>query len=615
MASAQERVGRAAKRALRDPGRMAREASSRKIETLFLVAALVPAPLRTIVGQPLAYVAGQFVARGNQPATSPQVAYIALWATGRRNAAEALARRIGTSSHAAPRARRELAQLALSCGLRHVAASILESMKDDRTPRAEMLRARIDRAEGRYTQALSHAEAAAAVEPDRGGARRYAEMLRSGLAVLQPGWQPDLGEVRQRLERLRGSVTRGRILHVVFASLPYHHAGYSVRSQSVAKCQRAVGLDPVFATRAGFPRTVGVPGAPAEELVDGVPYYRLDPDFPDPAFRDRLVVASARAALPLVERLRPAAIQATSDYLQAQIGLAVARPMGIPVVYEVRGFWEETWASHPWHDQQKAMTTDHYRLIRATETRAMLASDAVVTLSETMRQAIIERGCPAEDVFVIPNAADVERFTPRPRDDALAGSLGILPGDPVAGCISSFSPYEGIGYILEAAAALRARGQALRVLLVGDGRDRDAIVQTGHRLGLDDGTLIMTGRVPHDEVARYYSLIDVFVVPRTASRVAELVTPLKPYEAMAMERAVVVSDLPALREMVIPGETGLTFRAEDSGDLANVVGGLLEDPALRLRLGRQGREWVLANRTWDHNGRLYRELYERLGVA
>src|SRR5437773_9993197 len=167
-----------------------------------------------------------------------------------------------------------------------------------------------------------------------------------------------------------------------------------------------------------------------------------------------------------------------------------------------------------------------------------------------------------------------------PRDDALAASLGIPPGEPVIGCISSLNPYEGMRYLLEAAATLRAQHRALRVLLVGDGKDRDALVEAGRRLGLDDGTLIMAGRVPHDDVNRYYSLIDVFVVPRTASRVSQLVTPLKPYEAMAMERAVVVSDLPALREMVSPGETGMTFRAEDSKDLADVLGGLLDDQAL-----------------------------------
>jgi glycosyltransferase involved in cell wall biosynthesis len=439
--------------------------------------------------------------------------------------------------------------------------------------------------------------------------------LRAGLAVLEPGWAPDLGNASARLERVRGSGTRGRILHLAFASLPYNESGYSVRSQSVAQCQRAVGLDPIFATRAGFPRTMGVTGAPPEEVVDGVRYYRMAPDFQDGGFRDRLIAETARAAAPLVERLRPAAIQPASNHVQAQIALAVAGPAGIPVVYEVRGFWEETWASHPWHDQREAMLTDHYRLTRETETRAMLASDAIVTLSETMRQAIVERGCRPDRVFVIPNAVDADRFTPIPRDDALAASLGLPPNEPVIGCISSLNPYEGMRYLLEAAAILRSRGRPTRVLLVGDGKDKDALVETGRRLGLDDGTLIMTGRVPHDDVLRYYSLIDVFVVPRTATRVSQLVTPLKPYEAMAMERAVVVSDLPALREMVSPGETGMTFRAEDAADLADLLGGLLDDPALRARLGRQGREWVLANRTWANNGRLYRDLYERLGAA
>ncbi len=104
-------------------------------------------------------------------------------------------------------------------------------------------------------------------------------------------------------------------------------------------------------------------------------------------------------------------------------------------------------------------------------------------------------------------------------------------------------------------------------------------------------------------------------MPRTNHRVSRLVTPLKPYEAMALERAVVVSDLPALREIVKPGETGMRFRAEDADDLAAVLGGLLEDPALRRRLGTQAREWILAERTWAANGRRYRELFERLGVV
>jgi glycosyltransferase involved in cell wall biosynthesis len=254
-------------------------------------------------------------------------------------------------------------------------------------------------------------------------------------------------------------------------------------------------------------------------------------------------------------------------------------------------------------------------MTREVETATMIAADAVVTLSETMRGEIIGRGCRPENVVVVPNAVDVERFRPVPRDEALAGSLGIRPGDAVVGYISTINAYEGIPYLLEAASQLRTGSRRLRVLLVGDGEDEEAIREDGRRLGLDDGTLIMPGRVPHADILGYYSIIDVFVVPRTMDRVSRLVTPMKPYEAMALERAVVVSDLPALREIVVPGETGMTFRSEDAGDLARVLGELLDDPGMRVRLGRQAREWVATERTWAGNGRRYRELFERLGAA
>jgi glycosyltransferase involved in cell wall biosynthesis len=407
----------------------------------------------------------------------------------------------------------------------------------------------------------------------------------------------------------------GRIAHIVFASLPYHESGYCIRSQAVAHCQQAAGLDPRFVTRAGFPRNQGVVGAPAEETIDGVPYYRIAPNYGSGGRQDLTILETVRQAVPLLERLRPAALQPASNHVQGQIALALGRPMGIPVVYEARGFWEETWASHPWHAFDEAIATDHYRMTREIETHVMRESDAVVTLSETMKAAIVERGVAAERIVVVPNAVDVETFSPRPRDDALAARLGLEPGVPVVGYVSSLNAYEGIRYLLEAAARLRSRGRSLRVLIVGDGQDRPALETRARELGLDDGTLLMPGRVAHDEVLGYYSLIDVFVVPRTADRVSQLVTPLKPFEAMALERAVVVSDLPALREIVQPGETGLTFRAEDADDLATVVEGLLDDPSLRERLGRQAREWVLANRTWAANGRRYRDLFEALGAA
>ncbi len=573
----------------------------------------LPPPFRRLIALPTVEVLERLARR--RPASNwlPQFAVSARWAAGSQDQTSALVRGLGMSPRTAARSRRQVARLALRYGLLEAARDVLATIPEARQPEFELVRARQAVEEGRYEAARSYAKSAVASgSPD---AARYLEMIAARAAVLEPGWTPDLSDAADDLRALRATAVRGHILHVVSRALPYHQVGYTLRSQSVGESQRAAGLEPHFATIGNFPVNVGVTDAPLSWEVRGVPYHRLAPEFTDDGFHDRMVAASARGAVELVERIRPAVLHPASNHLQAQVALALAEPLGIPVVYEVRGFIEETWASHPERDEDAARRSDRYQAVRATESRVMAASDAVVTLSETMRLEIIARGCLPDNVFVIPNAVDVERFRPIPRSDQLAASLGIGPNELVVGYISTFTAYEGIRYLIEAVAALRARGRRLRLLLVGDGRDRQALVELANRLGLDDGTLVMPGRVPHEDVQRYYSIIDVFVVPRTSDRVSALVTPLKPFEAMAMERALVVSDMPPLREIVTPNETGLVFRPQDAGHLAEVIEGALDDPELRARLGRQAREWVASSRTWAHNGARYRQLYERLGAA
>jgi glycosyltransferase involved in cell wall biosynthesis len=498
----------------------------------------------------------------------------------------------------------------MTAGRRDVAAAIETTIPDDHDPALQILRGRLAYDQGRYAEALSLARAGG----EAPGARRLTELIEGQVISLRPDWIPDIGSGAARLERLRGRGVRARIVHLVSISLPYRQVGYTIRTQSVAMCQRAAGLDAHVVTLAGFPGSEGASGAPREQWVDGILHHRVEPDaWLGPP--DRMLTTSARSTASLLETLRPAVIQPATDYRQAKLALSLARPLGIPVVYEVRGFWEESWASRSLTDVGYTMSTERYLMTREAETASMLAADAIVTLSETMCAEIVGRGVSRDRIVIVPNAVDVDRFSPRPRDDALAASLGIGRSEVVVGYISSLNPYEGIPYLLEAVERLRGLGRPLRILLVGDGPSQEAIEAAAHRLGLDDGTLVMPGRVPHDEIARYHSIIDIFVVPRTADRVSQLVTPLKPYEAMAMERAVVISDVPALREIVTPGETGLIFKAEDARDLADVLESLLDDDSLRRRIGRQAREWVMSNRTWPENGRRYRELFERLGVA
>lgn len=505
--------------------------------------------------------------------------------------------------------RRAVALVAQAVGFADLARDIASGLAD---PATALLRSAAALDAGRYRDALAEAERG--LVAGAAGARPLRDLARGHLTVRSAGWLPGLGDDAASLARIRGRPTRGRVLHFVSRALPHTLAGYTVRTQDVATSQAAAGLDPHVVTRAGFPRAGSV-GGTGVELVGPVPYYRVPAKAPSKV-PDRMLTDVVRAAVPILLDLRPAVLQPASNHLQAQTALALAQPLGIPVVYEVRGFWEESWAAERTHDEDAAMATDHYVMTREAETACMLAAAAVVTLSNVMRDAIVARGVPADRITVVPNAVDVNRFRPQPRDAALAASFAIEPGELVVGYISSFSAYEGIPTLIEAAARLRAKGRRLRVLLVGDGKDEATIRDAGRRLGMfDAGALLMPGRVPHDQIARYYSLLDVFVVPRTANRVSQLVTPLKPFEAMAMERAVVVSDTPALREIVTPGETGLTFRPEDVDDLVDVLAGLLDDAALRKGLALRAREWVAQERTWSANGRRYRELFERLDAA
>jgi glycosyltransferase involved in cell wall biosynthesis len=234
----------------------------------------------------------------------------------------------------------------------------------------------------------------------------------------------------------------------------------------------------------------------------------------------------------------------------------------------------------------------------------MKAADAVVTLSDGMRDEIINRGVPGDRVFVIPNGVDVTRFTPRQRDSSLAKKLGISEDTPVIGYIGSFVSYEGLSDLVRACSFLRDQGVLFKLLLVGSGADSAQVDSVVSELRLEQN-VVRTGRVHHQETPSYQSLIDIFTVPRTGDRVCQLVTPLKPYEAMAMGRCVVASNVAAIRQVVRNGETGRLADPNNPNDLARVLRELIEDPEQRLALGENARKWVQSERNWVAIGGLY----------
>jgi glycosyltransferase involved in cell wall biosynthesis len=411
----------------------------------------------------------------------------------------------------------------------------------------------------------------------------------------------------------------GRVLHLVGTSLPTAQAGYAIRTHYTAMAQAAAGLDPHVVTQMGYATDRFTR---SRENIDGVVYHRVPGPPRGSMPLDQWLSRHTERTAALVAGLRPAVLHAASDYLNAVTARALGDAFGLPVVYESRGFWEETWLSR--HAQ--TFGWDLARLVaahglpeaylwrREIEDRCRREADRVVTLAEVMADRIEAGGVDRARVTVVPNGVDVDAFPVLSRNRELARRLGIEDGTVVVGYISSIVEYEGIDTLIEAYGALKATASApLALLIVGDGAELQALKRQAAGLGLADA--IFTGRVAHDRVLDYYSLIDIFVVPRKPVEVCHLVTPLKPFEALATGRTLVMSNVRALAAIADQSQAAELFEAGSQESLAKTLTALLEDDPRRARLASAGAEWVRGNRTWTANAVTYRRLYAELGAA
>ncbi|MCV7650458.1 glycosyltransferase family 4 protein [Micrococcus luteus] len=402
----------------------------------------------------------------------------------------------------------------------------------------------------------------------------------------------------------------GRVLHVLTNSLPHTRSGYAQRSHAILRAQAEAGLQVSAVTRPGYPVQVGVPWARAVDVVDGIEYHRLTPSRLAQGQAAR-VRQHAALLLELVRAERPALLHTTTHYVNAMAVRAVAEACGIPWVYEVRGRLADTWAATR---GPAATASPRYAAFTAREAQAARAADAVVTLGEGMRQTLVTEGVDPERIVLAPNAVDARFEAPPPSRAAARHHLGLDPDGRYVGTVSSIVDYEGLDLLVRAAARLAPEHPRLRLRIVGDGVALPGLRVLAHRLGIAD-ICEFPGRVAREDAVWHHSALDVFCVPRRDLPVTRAVTPMKSVEASALGRPVVASDLPALAELVEDGVTGELFRAEDLDAFVAALGRLLSRPEEAERLGRAGRDWALATRTWSSNVTRYRDLYTALGVT
>ncbi|HYP91089.1 MAG TPA: glycosyltransferase [Polyangiaceae bacterium] len=417
-------------------------------------------------------------------------------------------------------------------------------------------------------------------------------------------------ESKAPVERLTAPVP-GRSVYLLHFSLPYTSVGYATRSHGLIGGMRAAGCDVRAYTRCGFPldfkpelegRTI-----PALDVLDGIEYRRLLEGGRRGSNESEYLLGCVQAYERVLREERPEIVHAASSYATALPALIAARRCGLPFIYEIRGFWEITRSSRDNDFEGSA----RYELMRYFESLVAKEADHVFTLTSAMKEELVRRGVRAENITLVHNGVDAERFVPLAPRRELAERLALPPGVPVIGYVGSFVDYEGLDDLVHAIAILAKTPLDFRVLLVGDGAELNRVRELTVSAGLEQ-KILLTGRVPHDQVEAYYSLIDICPFPRKPWEVCEMVSPLKPFEAMAMEKAVVVSSTHALREIVEDGKNGLVFEKGSAESLAQALQRLLTDASLRARIAKTGRSWTLANRTWNSGGKVVVDGYRAL---
>lgn len=401
-----------------------------------------------------------------------------------------------------------------------------------------------------------------------------------------------------------------RVLNLLAFSLPYTSVGYATRSHGLAIGIKNAGWDIRPYTRPGFPSDfkpeLEGQTLPTEDEIDGITYRRIF-DFSRKEMSEVQYLHAAIAHYEAIIRAeQPEVVHAASNYVTALPALIAARRLGVPFVYEIRGFWEITRSSRDEHFEN----TPKYRFMQLFERLTASHADGVITITSAMKEELMARGVLEQRIAIAYNSVDPVRFVPRPPDAALAAELGIPANVPVIGYIGSFVDYEGLDDLITACAGLKQEGHDFRLLLVGDGAVFEDLKRQVAECGLGDKT-ILTGRVPHERVEDYYSLIDIAPFPRKPWEVCELVSPLKPYEAMALEKTVVVSSTRALTEIVRHESNGLVFAKGEVQDLQVKLAQLLADGDLRASLGKTARQWIEQERSWDVAGRVCTDVYQK----
>lgn len=395
-----------------------------------------------------------------------------------------------------------------------------------------------------------------------------------------------------------------KILHILDHSLPLH-SGYTFRSLNILRSQRKRGWQPVVVTSPKHEESWKQDTRECEE-IEGIRHYRTGSVPPSclPFVSElRLMKRLTKRILEVSSKEKPDILHAHSPVLNAYPAIYAGRKLGIPVVYEIRAFWEDAAVDHGSYAEGSLK----YKLTRYLETCSCRQADHVAILCHGLKDDLVSRGIPADKISVVYNGVNPQDFKPTEPDSAYFKQWH-LEGKTVIGFIGSFYRYEGLDLLLQAFSSISAENSHVILLLVGGGEMEDSLRREAEALGLSS-KVIMPGRISHARIPGIYALTDILVYPRHPMRLTDLVTPLKPLEAMAMGKVVIASNVGGHRELIRNNKTALLFKAGDAIDLAHSLTMVLSDASLRRSMEIASATWVRSNHTWEKTTTVYEPIY------
>lgn len=398
-----------------------------------------------------------------------------------------------------------------------------------------------------------------------------------------------------------------KILHLLNHSFPLLD-GYASRSQNIFKAQKKMGFSPVILTSPKHEED-WKKKCPKKERIDGLDFYRTGENHYKtiPVLGELIQILMVLLRLSQVIKIeKPDVLHAHSPVLNGIPAWVAGRWFRLPVVYEIRAFWEDAGVDQATYKKKSIK----YELVKSLETWLCKQTDQVAVLCNGIRKDLAERGINSEKMTPVFNGINPENFTPCLPDENFI-SKWDLSGKTIIGFIGSFYRYEGLDLLIDAYSKIASTRPNLVLLLVGGGETDTRLRQLVEKLNLSNRVL-MPGRIPHNGIKGVYALIDILIYPRYSVRLTELVTPLKPLEAMAMGKAVIASDIGGHRELITDKQTGMLFKAGDAAALSTAILALLENPGLMEKLGIHGLKYVMEEKTWLKTTSVYKTIYARL---